>query len=116
MTRSLPSLWIPKLAAVFLLTTFLTTVCMTPSELHAKRVEELSMPGSGGKGVTPGQGDDDQPTGDGEGGRRSSVAVSEPVPEAGGGSTEPSFTRFKIVKNWFARGGSLVMRLVGFVP
>ena len=118
MTRSLPSLWIPKFATVFLLTIFLTTICMTPTDLHARRVEELSMPGAGGNnvGVVPGQGDDDQPTGDGEGGRRSNFAVSEPVPGSGGGSSEPRFTRFRIVKDWFVRGGSLVKRLVGFVP
>jgi len=119
MTRSLRSRWIPKLAVVSLLAIFATTICITPTELHAKRVEELSMPGGGGAapGVTPGQGDDDQPTGDGEGGRRSSVAMSEPVPGNGGGSPEePSFRRFKIVKNWFIRGESLVKRLVGFVP
>ena len=119
MTRSLRFLRILKLAPVFLMTIFLTTVCMTPSELHAKRVEELSMPGGGGgdgQRVVPGEGDDDQPTGDGGGGRRSSIAVSdEPIPGSGG-SSEPRFTRIGLIKNLIVRGGSFAKRLVGFVP
>jgi len=118
MTRSLPSLRIPKFATVFLLAIFLTTICMTPTETHARRVEELSMPDNGGsnRSVTPGQGDDDQPTGDGEGGRRTTVAMTGPDEGTGGGFAEPRVTRFRIVKDWFVRSGIYVKRLVGYVP
>jgi len=119
MTRRLPSQKTTlKLATVFLLATFLTTIIsMTPSEVQARRTEALSMPGGGGNpNVVPdGQGDDDQPTSDGEGGQRSTYALSDPDP-AGGGSVEAKFRSLRIVKKLFVRSGSFIGRLVGFIP
>ncbi len=120
MTRRLPSQSKPilKLAAVFLLATFLTSIIsMTPSEVQARRIESLSMPGGGGNpNVVPdGQGDDDQPTSDGEGGLRSTLALSEPDP-GGGGDSDIRFRSLRIVKKLIVRSGSFIGRLVGFIP
>ena len=117
MTRRLPSLCtsIPRLAAVFFLIIFATSICNMPTDAHAKRVESLSVPDHGGvRGVAPGQGDDDEPTINDNPGRRSTVAVTEP--EFGSGRTDSKFRSLSLVKKLFLRSGSFVRRLVGFIP
>lgn len=105
-----------RLAAVFLLTIFLTAIFATPSQVHAKpREEQLSVPDVGGPSgsITPGTGDDDQPTGEGEGGQRTNVASKDLVARPGN-AKERRFTGLSLVKSLIVRGGSSVFRWVGF--
>lgn len=105
-----------RLAAVFLLTIFLTAIFATPSQVHAKPLaQQLGVPDVGGPSgsVAPGQGDDDQPTGEGEGGQHTNVASKDLVARPGG-AKERGFTGLSFVKTLIVRSGSFVIRWVGF--
>jgi hypothetical protein len=121
MTRRLPTLLrsSPRLAVILLLAIFLTSICTTPSEVHAKRGIALTTPGDdGGPAYVPGQGDDDQPTadGDGVGSRRIASVGDQGDAEPAGGSSERRFTSLRIAKNLIVRSMGFVKRLVGFIP
>lgn len=121
MTRRLPTLLksSPRLAAILLLTLFLTSICMTPSEVYAKRSVSLTDPGGGGgPALVPGQGDDDEPTADGSATiGRWTASVSDPNDtRAGGGLPERKFTSLRVAKTLIVRSWSFVKRLVVFVP
>lgn len=107
----------PKLSIVLaLLAIFISSLCTTPSAVHAKRVEWLGPPGGGGGSVVaPGQGDDDQPTVETPT-RRSTVSVVEPTDSGGGSRRWYDFTDLGFVKRLFTRGRLQLRRLVHLVP
>jgi len=102
----------------FLLAFGLTSICMTPTVAHAKRMQTVAPPSDGGGANTlPGQGDDDQPTAPSPS-RRSMSALSAPDDGSGASSGTGSDGQpfFDSVRRVLMRGRVILRKLVSTAP